>query len=243
MSLLFGSKNTSLTSFDLFDKSFQNVSTTFLQSLFGYNRVNFVAGDSMETLPTYAYEVSKNQEGFPRCQLYAVDGGHSYEVAMSDLVNFHSMTECENILLMDDVFWKNAESWGTTHVDGVKQAWKEALFEQKIVKQYGCYEYYDESPAVFIDEGVWQGWTMVPRAFCVGTFVKPNCPRETVDKVRSTVEKILSSMDLRPCERGCCYSYMNPHYKTALMDEVGSLRYSQEVDNEGTPIEPALSIY
>lgn len=43
---------------------------------------------------------------------------------------------------------------------GVKQAWKEAL-DSGMVRQYGCYEYYEESADVFVDEGVWQGWKMV----------------------------------------------------------------------------------
>ena len=94
----------------------------------------------------------------------------------------------------------------------MKRAWKEALAEG-IARQYGCYEYYEESPDIFVDEGVWQGWKMVPRAFCIGTFVTSSCPISSVEEARKEALEIIKSMGLPACDTGCCYSHIDPKYK------------------------------
>ncbi len=122
---------------------------------------------------------------------------------------------------------------------GVKDAWKEAL-QLGLVEQFGCYEFYEESADVFVDEGVWQGWKMVPRAFCLGTFLRPECSIEdpkAAAVVRKTAEDILAGISpkgLPLCGRGCCHSQLDPRYR--LQTEIDPRFIVPDVDDEGRPI-------
>jgi hypothetical protein len=198
IALLYGNSNSSLTSFDLMDKSFQPAAMALFKSIFGEHRVQFVAGDSTKTVPAHL-----PRNGF--CQLFSVDGGHSYEVATADIINFQRLSDCDNIVLMDDIFQKYADTWNVHHVDGAMNAWVNAVSSNKI-KQFGCYEYFinieNYFGGIFVDSGV-GSWKKVPRAFCVGTFASlPSCPPSK--KAENRALEILKMMDLTPCAKSGC---------------------------------------
>lgn len=90
----------------------------------GIPEVNFVSGDSKETLPAFL----KNHPGF-RCDLAFVDGEHSYEGAKRDLENAFTFAD---VVLFDDIFHPLHPT--------LKQAWDE------------CYEpHKEEYPFAVID--------------------------------------------------------------------------------------------
>lgn len=79
-------------------------------------RHELVLGDSMETLPAYAKEHPDR-----RFDLVFVDGGHDYEVARSDLLNFRALSRAGTIVIVDDLTpWFR---WG----EGPTRVWQEAL--------------------------------------------------------------------------------------------------------------------
>ena len=78
-------------------------------------------GDSTETVPEFARAHPDH-----RCQLIYVDGGHTYPVAMADLLNLAAMADVDdgNVVVFDDYptqlefsrplgwAWENVRRWG-----------------------------------------------------------------------------------------------------------------------------------
>jgi predicted O-methyltransferase YrrM len=85
-------------------------------------RHELVLGDSTETLPAFA-----RTHPDLRFDLVFIDGGHDYEVAMADIVNFRRMAHADTIVIMDDMtpWWE----WG----EGPTKAWREAVAAGVIV--------------------------------------------------------------------------------------------------------------
>ena len=199
-SLLFSSNTSNILSFDLMNKRFQFVAKQLFESLFGVKRLSIIPGDSMESLPRYISEHPNHS-----CDLIAIDGGHQFQVALSDVLNFQQMSSCDNIVMMDDVFQKYSDEWGTHHVDGARDSWLQAI-SSGIIKQYGCYEFYEETSDVWVDVGVWGGSSLLPRSFCIRLFVKDSsiCPFNISMKSEKRILEILKEIGLPSCEVGCC---------------------------------------
>jgi hypothetical protein len=198
-SLLFGSKSSKLISFDFLDKSFQPLAMRLIKSIFGDSRASFVAGDSTRSIPAYSHSQSNTQ-----CEVFSIDGGHSFEVASQDIRNFEPFSGCDNIVLMDDVFQNYADAWNAHHVDGAKRAWIAAI-EAGTIRQYGCYEYLSEVHPVFVDIGVLDGATILPRSFCIGHYNNINgCGPDSHLRSEARILDILTSMGLTACEKGGC---------------------------------------
>ena len=61
-------------------------------------RHQLIVGDSTQTLPAYARTHPET-----RFDLIFIDGGHDYDVAMADLVNFQALAHEHTIVVMDDL--------------------------------------------------------------------------------------------------------------------------------------------
>jgi hypothetical protein len=203
LALLFGSTKSKLISFDLFNKPFQGQVLLSFQDTFGRDRVdmnNFVGGDSTVSLPKYIELRSSSV----KCNIISIDGGHSFDVAYSDLINLRKIASCDHILLMDDIFQKYADVWNVHHVDGAKYAWIKAI-KEKLIEQLGCYEYYEEQEDIWRDEGVWDAKKRLPRAFCVGTYTDlSNCKDSKNKAGRKRIKDIMKKMSLPSCPSSAC---------------------------------------
>jgi hypothetical protein len=86
------------TAFDLMRYNQSREAKEFLLHAFGRDRMKVVAGDTLETLPSYA-------RSHPRsCDVMSVDGGHSLRIAYSDLSNMRLLARsASNLVVMDDL--------------------------------------------------------------------------------------------------------------------------------------------
>lgn len=195
LALLFGNLHSAMTSFDFFNKSFQPLALALLEGIFGDDRIKVIPGDTKISLTNF----TDHSTTF-RCNLISVDGGHDFGSAMSDLTSFQKIAACDHILLMDDIFQKNADAWNAHHVDGAKLAWLESI-NRNSVRQFGCWEFYEDQEEIWRDSGVWGAAKRLPRAFCIGMFQLPHCPS---NRGSSRILEIIKAIGLKPCASGCC---------------------------------------
>lgn len=85
-----------ITCFDLGEHSYTMPCYNKLKETFG-DRISIHIGDSTQTLPKFS----------DTYQLIHIDGGHSSEVAISDIVNSYRMSNNGTILIMDDYDFEN----------------------------------------------------------------------------------------------------------------------------------------
>ena len=90
-----------------------------------------VLGDSQKTLPQWAEDAAAAEKRFDLC---FVDGGHSFEVASSDLLNLRAYAHAGTLVVMDDITpefywgrgptsaWSQAEARGDLTTLGVYEA-------------------------------------------------------------------------------------------------------------------------
>jgi len=83
-------------SFDIGNHDYAKPAAEFLQKKFP-GRLVVTWGNSLETLPAFREEHPE-----VRCDIAIVDGGHSREVAESDLLNFMPMTSPNSTVALDD---------------------------------------------------------------------------------------------------------------------------------------------
>jgi len=97
----------------------------------------------METIPKFA----ANQSLEFRCDMMLVDGGHVYDVARADIINFAKLANLENnVILFDD----HPSTWSANF----GKAWDEMITAGLIQERLRC---------VFKNQ--WRG-------FCIGQIVK-----------------------------------------------------------------------
>lgn len=97
--LLHSSPTTKVYSFDIGQHSYSKPAADWFSQLFP-GRHTITWGDSTKTIPAF-----KAANPNVKCNLIFVDGGHDYNVAAADLINFWGMADPNyNVLLMDDVF-------------------------------------------------------------------------------------------------------------------------------------------
>ncbi|CEM00687.1 unnamed protein product [Vitrella brassicaformis CCMP3155] len=108
-------------SFDIGQHPYTQGNAGVLRGLYG-ERFQVVWGDSRNSIP-YMQRMMPQL----RCDLFSVDGSHSFEGALGDLLNFHRMASCRNWILMDDAGWRS-----------VNRAWQTAK-DLGIVTQLECF--------------------------------------------------------------------------------------------------------
>ena len=88
--------NVHVFSFDIGEYDYARPMAELLSTMFAA-RLTLTWGDSVQTIPQFR----KYNPGIT-CDVIVVDGGHNTRVAQSDMDNFRSMANKENILLFDD---------------------------------------------------------------------------------------------------------------------------------------------
>lgn len=89
--------NVHLLSFDLGEHRYSAFGARFVRRVFGNDRFSIVFGDSLKTVPAH---FARHPE--LKCDVFMVDGGHAYEVAMGDLLNAVRHIVPHGLLLIDD---------------------------------------------------------------------------------------------------------------------------------------------
>ena len=122
--LLF-SPSVNVRAFDLGEHSYSHRSSSYLFSRFGPSRfaAGVTFGDSRSTLPSHLSAVLSGD--LPPCDVVFIDGGHSFDVATSDIANLRGAVSLDHILIIDDV-----------NQDEVERAWKWAL-DEGLVEEHG----------------------------------------------------------------------------------------------------------
>jgi len=119
--------DTTVVSFDIGDHPWVRSRKAAIDHSFP-RRHELVLGDSRDTLRAYAAKHPGT-----RFDLVFIDGGHEYDVARADLLNFRAMSHDHTVVVMDDLTpWLE---WGR----GPSRAWHEAL-QAGLVVQEGLYQ-------------------------------------------------------------------------------------------------------
>lgn len=106
--------------FDMFEHCYAMPCFEYLKGQFKDRIVSYVAGDSCQSLPKYLQEHAAAPDSI---DFFHIDGGHSYEIALSDLSNCASMAKNGAAIVLDDF-----------NLTGPQRAWKKCL-DSGIIKQ------------------------------------------------------------------------------------------------------------
>jgi predicted O-methyltransferase YrrM len=119
-------------SFDIGQYKGTFVGKEFLDSQYP-SRHTLIIGDSTTTLPNY---ISNNPD--KKFDLIFIDGGHSFIVSNSDLVNCQKLAHKDTIVIMDDTVYKT--DWQQEYTIGPTVVWLNAI-NSGFVKEYGKVEF------------------------------------------------------------------------------------------------------
>lgn len=97
------------------------------------NNFRYVIGDSTKTIITFV-----NENPSYKCDMIFVDGGHTYEVAYSDLKSFKRLSEANNIVVLDDYPTRDK-----LFDDRVGKAWQRAKDEKIVEELMRCFRQTD----------------------------------------------------------------------------------------------------
>ncbi len=109
-----------VTSFDLGCYDYVFKGKKYIDLTFPDRHV-LILGDSRKTVKEYSSEPF---------DLIFIDGGHTYNIAKSDLINCKKFANENTILLMDDIVFDNPAEWNI----GPTRAWLEGINEDLIIE-------------------------------------------------------------------------------------------------------------
>jgi len=124
------------TSFDICQHPYAPVAVDYMTHKYK-SRFEFVKGDSMKTVPGYA-----SQNPAQKFDLIYIDGNHSREMCMSDIVNCRSLAHPKTILLIDDYHsWiqevvDSLKDKGLLEINKVHHSWDENGFRSWVEAKY-----------------------------------------------------------------------------------------------------------
>jgi predicted O-methyltransferase YrrM len=120
---LLANPKANVISFDLGEYDYVSEAKKIIDEAFP-GRHTLIRGDSTETVSEF-----RNTRPKVKFDLIFLDGGHSYDIAMADLLNMKPLAKSNTVLVFDDVIpWK---PWGV----GPTAAWTEALNRNVVVQQ------------------------------------------------------------------------------------------------------------
>jgi predicted O-methyltransferase YrrM len=115
--------NVSVTSFDLGHHNYVIYGKSYIDQKYPERHL-LIIGDSTETLPA----VIKTTD--TKYDVIFIDGGHTYEIAYSDLINCKHLAHKDTIVIMDDVTNAGNESYNK----GPSKAWKDCIAQNIVVE-------------------------------------------------------------------------------------------------------------
>jgi predicted O-methyltransferase YrrM len=107
-----------VTSFDLGDRGSVPYAKKFMDLKYP-TRHTLIIGDSTQTIPEWAKRNDTMQD------LLFIDGGHTYEIAMADIMNCKALAHKDTIVAIDDVCMAVADQQEWTL--GPTKAWSECM--------------------------------------------------------------------------------------------------------------------
>lgn len=108
-----------VTSFDLGDRGSVPYAKKFMDLKYP-TRHTLIIGDSTQTIPEWTSSPNKIMQ-----DLLFIDGGHTYEIAMADIMNCKALAHKDTIVVMDDVCMTVADQQEWTL--GPSKAWSECI--------------------------------------------------------------------------------------------------------------------
>jgi predicted O-methyltransferase YrrM len=103
--MLISNPNVCISCFDLGEHKYTMSCYEKLKETFG-DRINITIGDSTKTLPTVINSYD----------LIHIDGGHSTEVAYSDIIHSYRLSKQGTILIMDDYDFPNLHNIWNSYI-------------------------------------------------------------------------------------------------------------------------------
>jgi len=104
-----------VTSFDLGSYDYVNVGKEFIDMNYP-NRHKLILGDSRETIPNFINE----NKGY-KFDIIFIDGGHDYQIAMSDIQNCFHLAHKNTMVIVDDIVLNRG--WEAEWTIGPTKAW------------------------------------------------------------------------------------------------------------------------
>jgi len=125
-------KNSKIVSFDLGVHDYIKYGKEFIDLNYPKRHLLLI-GDSTKSVPTYIEEHLNK-----KFDIIFIDGGHDYEVALSDMENCYKLAHKDTIVILDDVTFKdeNIAHWTI----GPTRVWNEFLNNNKLI-ELGRIEY------------------------------------------------------------------------------------------------------
>ena len=130
ITFLENSKNSKVWSFDINRHKYTLMGRDFIDNQYP-NRLNLICGNSAETVPLF---IEKKKDRF-KFDLIFIDGGHSYKMSKSDILNMKKLANEDTIVIIDDI--RPEVAWGK----GPSKALNECIENGIIINV----EYFDNS--------------------------------------------------------------------------------------------------
>ncbi len=123
---LLNSKENTVTSFDLGYHRYVSIGKEYIDATY-QGRHTLYLGNSKISIPTFIKNTKDD-----KFDLIFIDGGHEYDVAMSDLENCRHLAHENTIVIMDDTMYK--EDWIKSWNIGPTKAWTEYLNNNMLIE-------------------------------------------------------------------------------------------------------------
>lgn len=133
--LLSAAPHTTLISFDLNVYTSVECAKPYIDDAFP-GRHTLILGDSRDTVPAF---IDANPG--KKFDLIFIDGGHTYEIALADLLNCRRLAHKDTIVIMDDVIYE--EQYEIAYSIGPTKAWSECVATGVVTEtKYNLFEPY-----------------------------------------------------------------------------------------------------